>query len=535
LPSTFTYPGVYVEEIPSGVHPIAGVSTSDTAFVDFFSRGPVGVATAVRSLTEFDRVFGGLDPRSEASYAVYQFFVNGGSTAWILRLAVTGTGASPPTPARASAKLEESGGADVLTIWAANAGSWGNALQVAIDNRDPHTFDVVVREVTPASGPTYTVLRTEVFRNLVVTPSSPQYVETVINAGSSLITATATEPAAPTAPTIPKPTDAAVSDVTIASVISSSDIGPFTPLAHGDDGLAPGDDANTFAAAISSEALTPLIQVAPYKINLLCIPVAAMLGAANWVTISNLAASICDANRIFYIADVPRNTDTATEAAGLTSLDDANTALYFPRLWMPDRLAGNLPRDIGASGAVAGIYARTDVQRGVWKAPAGTDASLRGATLQTQLDDADDGSLNVIGINVLRTFPVNGSVVWGSRTTTGADALASEWKYVPVRRTALYIEESLAQGLRWVVFEPNDEPLWRQIRTNVWAFMNDLFRQGAFAGATPADAFLVKCDKDTTIPSDVDRGIVNIIVGFQPLQPAEFVVLQIQQLAGQST
>lgn len=534
MPSTFTYPGVYVEEIPSGVHPIAGVSTADTAFVDFFPRGPERKATAVRSLAEFDRVFGGLDPRSEASYAVYQFFLNGGSTAWILRVTATKKGASPP--ARASAKFADSSSTDVLTISAANEGAWGNALQVAIDNGKADTFDLVVREVTPASGPTYTVLRYEVFRNLVVVASSPQYVETVINAGSSLITAKATEPAAPTEPTIPAPSDKSVADVTITEVISASDIGAFIPLAGGEDGLAPAEEEGTFAAAITN-ALTPLIQVAPYKIDLLCIPVAAILGEESWATISKAAASICDANRIFYIADVPKGTDTEEAAVKLiekSPLADKNTALYFPRLSMPDPLAGNLPREIGASGAVAGIYARTDTQRGVWKAPAGTEASLRGATLRTQLNDNEDGALNVIGVNTLRTFPVNGTVVWGSRTTVGADAQASEWKYVPVRRTALYIEESLAQGLRWAVFEPNDETLWRQIRTNVWAFMNDLFRQGAFAGATPAEAFLVKCDKDTTIQSDIDRGIVNIVVGFQPLQPAEFVVLQIQQLAGQS-
>jgi uncharacterized protein len=531
VPNTFTYPGVHVEEISSGVHPIAGVSTADTAFVDFFPRGPVGVATPVRSLAEFDRTFGGLDSRSEASYAVYLFFLNGGSTAWILRLTAAGTGKSPPpTAAAASAKFADSSATDVLTISAANAGSWGNALQVAIDNGKAETFDLVVREVTPASGPKYTVLRSEVFRNLVISASSPQYFETVINAGSSMIVATAE----PSMQTLPAPTAAKVADVTLASVISASDIGAFVALAEGEDGLAPTEGSGAFATAIDIDALTPLIQVAPYKINLLCIPVAATLGASNWVAIGNTAASLCDTNRIFYIADVPKEAQAVAEAAGLTALDDANTALYFPRLSMPDPLAGNLPREVGASGAVAGIYARTDTQRGVWKAPAGTEASLRGATLQTQLDDSDDGSLNVIGINVLRTFPVNGTVVWGSRTTLGADAQANEWKYVPVRRTALYIEESLAQGLRWAVFEPNDEPLWRQITSNVWSFMNNLFRQGAFAGATPADAFLVKCDKDTTTPYDVDRGVVNVVVGFQPLQPAEFVVLQIQQLAGQS-
>ena len=145
----------------------------------------------------------------------------------------------------------------------------------------------------------------------------------------------------------------------------------------------------------------------------------------------------------------------------------------------------------------------------------------------------ENGRLNPRGINCLRAFPVHGRVVWGSRTVRGADVLASEWKYVPVRRTALYIEESLYRGTQWVVFEPNDEPLWAQIRLNVGAFMQSLFRQGAFQGASPREAYFVKCDKETTTQNDIDRGIVNIVVGFAPLKPAEFVVLKIQQLAGQ--
>jgi hypothetical protein len=147
--------------------------------------------------------------------------------------------------------------------------------------------------------------------------------------------------------------------------------------------------------------------------------------------------------------------------------------------------------------------------------------------------DGENGALNPLGINSLRTFHLMGSVVWGSRTVQGSDALASDWKYIPVRRLALYIEESLYRGTQWVVFEPNDEPLWSQIRLNVGAFMHGLFRQGAFQGQKPSDAYFVKCDKETTPPDQVNLGIVNIIVGFAPLKPAEFVIIQIQQIAGQ--
>jgi phage tail sheath protein FI len=178
--------------------------------------------------------------------------------------------------------------------------------------------------------------------------------------------------------------------------------------------------------------------------------------------------------------------------------------------------------------------ARTDTARGVWKAPAGLDAALNGIQgLQVNLTDAENGMLNPLGINCLRDFKINGRVVWGARTLRGADQLADEYKYIPVRRTALYIEESLYRGTQWVVFEPNDEPLWAQIRLNVGAFMHDLFRQGAFQGQTPKDAYFVKCDKETTTQNDINLGIVNIVVGFAPLKPAEFVIIKIQQIAGE--
>jgi phage tail sheath protein FI len=177
--------------------------------------------------------------------------------------------------------------------------------------------------------------------------------------------------------------------------------------------------------------------------------------------------------------------------------------------------------------------ARIDSSRGVWKAPAGTEADLRGITgLEYKFTDEDNGVMNPHAINTLRSFP-NGIVNWGARTMDGDDDFGSEYKYIPVRRTALYIEESLYRGLKWVVFEPNDDPLWAQIRLNVGAFMHDLFRQGAFQGKTKQEAYFVKCDSETTTQNDINLGIVNIWVGFAPLKPAEFVILTLQQMTGQ--
>jgi phage tail sheath protein FI len=217
----------------------------------------------------------------------------------------------------------------------------------------------------------------------------------------------------------------------------------------------------------------------------------------------------------------------------LTGPAARNAALYFPCVRQVDPLRDSRVDTFVPSGIIAGIIARTDVSRGVWKAPAGLDASLNGVQdLQVNLNDLENGQLNPLGINCLRSFGVNGRIVWGARTLRGADESADEYKYLPVRRLALFLEESLYRGTQWVVFEPNDEPLWAQIRLNVGAFLHNLFRQGAFQGQSPKDAYFVKCDKETTIQNDIDQGIVNIVVGFAPLKPAEFVVIKLQQIAG---
>ena len=285
--------------------------------------------------------------------------------------------------------------------------------------------------------------------------------------------------------------------------------------------------------------------------NLLCIP--PFLPASSTdpgrvleATAKGRAAAFCEDQRAFFIVDphpdwdepadiTAGSIDLGTYITGIGSDDRKNAAIYVPYIRLPDPLQGNAPRDFPPSGAVAGVMARTDATRGVWKAPAGTDAGIAGVLeLKARFTDGETGIVNPLGVNCLRTFPTFGSVIWGSRTLAGADANASEWKYVPVRRTALFLEESLYRGTQWVVFEPNDAPLWAQIRLNIGAFLNVLFRQGAFAGTTPREAYFVKCDAETTTQDDINLGIVNIIVGFAPLKPAEFVVIKLQQMAGQT-
>lgn len=251
------------------------------------------------------------------------------------------------------------------------------------------------------------------------------------------------------------------------------------------------------------------------------------------------AIAYAEERRAFTILDLPATVDTLEEArAWLTAnggLRHRNAAAYFPRVRMADPLQANRLRAFANSGAVAGLFARTDGARGVWKAPAGTEAVVRGVQgLDYILTDGENGVINPMGLNAIRSFPAFGPIAWGARTLVGSDALASEWKYVPVRRLALFLEESLYRGTQWVVFEPNDEPLWAQIRLNVGAFMQTLFRQGAFQGKTPREAYLVQCDASTTTQDDINLGIVNIVVGFAPVKPAEFVIIKLQQLAGQA-
>jgi hypothetical protein len=278
--------------------------------------------------------------------------------------------------------------------------------------------------------------------------------------------------------------------------------------------------------------------------NLLCIPPDTRDGDTP-VAVFQTAMVYCKERRAMLIVDSPaawsQNKDTAAADAkkglpdlGLSGEAARNAAIYFPRVREADPLRDGQIDTFVPCGIIAGVMARTDTARGVWKAPAGLDAAINGIQgLNVTLNDAENGMLNPLGINCMRVFPINGRVVWGARTLRGADQLADEYKYIPVRRTALFIEESLYRGTQWVVFEPNDEPLWAQIRLNIGAFMQNLFRQGAFQGKTPAEAYFVKCDKESTTQNDINLGIVNIIVGFAPLKPAEFVIIKLQQMAGQ--
>jgi len=296
----------------------------------------------------------------------------------------------------------------------------------------------------------------------------------------------------------------------------------------GDDGAPPGE--NDLRGSEKDKRGIYALEDAEF--NILCLP------AQSGNALLTDAMEYCERRRAFLIVDPPEDRQTPVAAREWVEADKTpksiNAAAYFPWVKLPDPLSGNKLRPFPPSGILAGLYARTDTARGVWKAPAGTEATLRGPQdVVYRLTDDENGSLNQLGLNSVRSLPVYGFVSWGARTLEGSDRKASQWKYIPVRRLALFIEESLYRGTQWVVFEPNDEPLWAQIRLNAGSFMHDLFRQGAFQGSSPRSAYLVKCDSETTTQSDIDKGIVNVLVGFAPLKPAEFVFLKISQLAGE--
>jgi hypothetical protein len=264
------------------------------------------------------------------------------------------------------------------------------------------------------------------------------------------------------------------------------------------------------------------------------------------------AAAFCERKRAFLIMDppvrdsadssFPSNPHSIEATANDPSLPRSrNAALYFPYLLSPDPFTGNAanlvtgnPNEVPPAAAVAGIYDATDRAKGVWNSPAGAQAALRGVTgvaARGRVSSQHQGVLDQLGVNSLRELSDKSTVVFGARTL--ATASDEQWRYVPIRRMALFIEQSLEAGLRWAVFEPNAAPLWADITASIEAFMLGLFRQGAFQGIKPEEAFFVKCDGVTTTQSDIDNGIVNILIGFAPLKPAEFVIIKIAQMAAQ--
>ncbi|MDQ3279917.1 MAG: phage tail sheath subtilisin-like domain-containing protein [Acidobacteriota bacterium] len=511
MPVKTSYPGVYIEELPSGVHSIVGVSTATTAFVGRALKGPVDTPIVVSSFTQFARVFGGLWPKSTMSFAVQQYFANGGGEAVIVRVFRTG---NADIPDQRTVRFTLAGTGGQIDLKASSPGEWAKDLVIDVNHitKTPDPGDMLINIVVhKLNEPPL-----EVLRNLSLKPDSPSFIGKTLDRMSEYLRLDAAIPGG------------------LTDVSDSTNISP-DPLPANLDGA---DILPTTIVPTTDAVRTGIYALDTADIfNLMCLPPPTFDADMDNTSWQN-AANYCAKRRAMLIIDpkvLTRTPDNAlADLPTLVTANNKNAAVFYPRILLQNPMNPDVIEEYPPCGAVAGVFARIDTQRGVWKAPAGTEATLAGVQgLTYPMTDDENGRLNPVAINCLRTFPLIGSVVWGARTMDGKDANGSEWKYIPVRRTALFIEESLYRGLKWVVFEPNDEPLWAQIRLNAGAFLHNLFRQGAFQGASPRDAYFVKCDHDTTTQADIDLGIVNVLVGFAPLKPAEFVVLKIQQIAGQ--
>ena len=521
MPIVTTYPGVYIEEIPSGVRTIIGVSTSITAFVGRALKGPTNEPVIIHSFGDYERIFGGLWIHSTMSYAVQQYFLNGGTDGAIVRLTKDAV--------RAEFELPPESGSLKLLLEAKSEGAWGSNLQISIDHdtRDlmeneveklgEKIFNIAIELVNSADKKQ--ILSKEAFLNVTLDPDDSRFIGKILSQESNLVQ-------------IPDPYMGGSTSFPSIRPAETSD--PILPSTAGSDG----NELTHEEYEGSENDKTGIYALKKTDIfNIMCIPPFTPIqdvASSTWAA----ALTLCKEKRAFLLIDPP--IDWTSKEAAKENVDylrgafPDHAAIYFPRIKMADPLKENRLEEFVPCGVVAGIYARIDAQRGIWKAPAGTDTAMAGVQeLKIRLTDGENGELNPLGINCLRNFPVVNNIVWGARTLAGADRMASEWKYIPVRRLALYIEESLYRGTQWVVFEPNDEPLWSQIRLNIGSFMSGLYRQGAFQGRTPREAYFVKCDKETTTQADINQGIVNILVGFAPLKPAEFVIIKIQQMAGE--
>jgi phage tail sheath protein FI len=638
MPAALSYPGVYVEELPSGVRTITGVATSVAAFIGRARRGPVDEAVDITGFGDFERIFGGLWEGSSMSFAVRDFFLNGGARAVIVRLFNDGgsadasaavasiveaaRGSADGKAAKAAAKgvndpiqadaekaqlvkdaakaandaiatltdtddaaavatkLEEVEAAapdpptrtmkvSGLTFKAASPGAWAGKLRILITPANSATSKDVADRLGVADGDLFNLTiadlspggATEVFENLTL-KDSVRRVDLVLE-NSNLIAWAGGDPTTLTMPDLetvygddvgqtyvelaklrkdnPVPADDATK-TKIKEAETNYDNALKAAATSASDGS--GLEATDFLKVGGEDAKTGLYALEQLYtrdgiFNLLCIPPYNADDNTDTGVIA-AAGAYCEKRRAILLVDPPSGWKSVRQAMDGFSADPdqlgyrgRNAAIFFPRLRMPNPLHGNRLESFASCGVAAGLFARTDTERGVWKSPAGIDTSLLGvASLTVPMTDAENGLLNPLGINCMRRFPIFGAINWGARTLRGADAFADEYKYVAVRRTALYIEESLYRALKWVVFEPNDEPLWAQIRLNVGAFMHNLFRQRAFQGQSANEAYFVKCDAETTTQNDINLGIVNIKVGFAPLKPAEFVVIQLQQIAG---
>ncbi len=627
---TYLRPGVYIEEISSGSKPIEGVGTSTAAFVGYTTKGDIGRPTLIFKWDDYDRLYGGIRDTGSAAkgdpmgHSVSAFFQNGGTAAYIVRLA---GGA-----ARAQGFLKKPlDNANLIRFEGVNGGEWANGLVVRFTPKTGGGYNLAVGRL---SGTDFKAI--ESFSGVSVTEGDPNYVEGRVNGQSELITAevldvgpyrlgtsTSDELVTLDASTLngkaltvkadaqnaknlqfaadaftaqstrdqvaaalqglvrgqsqaPAYASATVAAVGNSFVVTSGTRTPQSTMVVTGPGNAT-DAAKLLKLGVANDgtektgqqSLDDLLSDANDQVELEggtngsapgvndYNPVFAgfekirgismiALPGQDWVNGGAIVqAAISHAEKMksrMILVDPPPGEELVTDqdVTGLNLPTSTYTALYYPWVRVTNPYF-NAEKNPGVpvtvlappSGFAAGMWSRIDGRRGVWKAPAGVETALLGvAGLEFQVEDGEQEQLNPLGVNCYRTLPSFGSVIWGTRTlSTNADP---EWRYVPVRRTAIFIEQSVYNGIQWAVFEPNDHRLWSSLRVNIDSFLNGLFRSGAFQGQKSSDAYFVRCGLgDTMTQGDIDRGQVIVVVGFAPLKPAEFVIVRLQQKVGQ--
>lgn len=504
-------PGVYVEEVERGSRPIEGVGTAVAAFVGFAERGPVNQPTFIANWTQFSNTFGSFLPGGYLAHAVYGYFNNGGGSCYITRLpgaegTAEGGGPQVSLPTRADPSLSS------LIVSALEPGIPADEITVEIakgsEDSPDDQFTFIVRRAAGTQ---------EVFENVTLRKAKGvRNVIDVVNRESKLVHIAEKESALSVAQRTPSQGKYPLVAAAGTAVVEA------TP------GAIVGDVAER--SGISG------FEVAE-DVTMVCVPDLMALYQAGKVSMEGVKAvqqamldHCANMKDRFAILDCPpgMNPQEIKEwRMTETGYDSKYGALYYPWIKVSNPLGGGDTILIPPSGHMAGIYARSDTERGVHKAPA--NEIVRGALgLETKITKSEQDSLNPVGINCIRPFPGRGIRVWGARTLS-SDAL---WRYINVRRLFNFIEESIELGTQWVVFEPNDRDLWERIKRDIRAFLTRVWRDGALFGSTADESFFVKCDAELNTVEIRDAGQVIIEIGLAPVKPAEFVIFRISQWAG---
>jgi uncharacterized protein len=514
MPSYLT-PGIYMEEVDRGTKPIEAVGTAVAAFIGYTEKASttkqgqvvslVGKPTLVTNWSQYVNSFGGFIQGAYLPDAVFGYFANGGSVCYIVSLKTLGAAVGDASAKAAMAALPDGKKKNLLDIKAKSGGPKGNEITVDVkadapeEGKEASTFTLVVRVGSDVKE-SYSGLTTAAGdKNVETVTKQSQLIEVAVAAGTkgAIVPADGSYQLA----------GGAMDTKAISIKDYQGDINARTGLA----GLEPMDDVTMICAP-----------------DLMSSYEAGEIDMKGVQAVQQALIDYCELIRYcFAILDAPPGMmpQEIKEWRNTVNYDTTRAALYYPWIEIADQTGSNgSTRLVPPSGHIAGVYARVDGTRGVHKAPA-NEIIRTCLGLEVQVTKGEQSLLNPIGVNCIRSFPGRGIRIWGARTLS-SDA---SWRYVPVRRLFNMIEESIERGTQWVVFEPNDQFLWGRVRRDVGAFLKMVWGTGALFGASPADAFYVKCDSETNPPELRDLGQMVVEIGIAPVKPAEFVIFRISQ------